>query len=172
MLGFGFPDLFPFDWYPETSINVKITEKKLGPGGNHGRRACRIERQSLRLLAATSIAIFTFMRSFVSEVRERRDQRRAISSNVGRGWRGDVLVRIRVILLLLLLAWRSGGDAERATFFRRGDRFWLLGYTLLFLDPCLVLFIGLLAVGFVWFALWLVYLLFMIRYFPRHQTAW
>jgi hypothetical protein len=63
-------------------------------------------------------------------------------------------------------------DAERAIFSRRGDRFWLLGYTLLFLAPSLILFsIGLLASGSVWFALWLVYLLFVIRYFPRVQTA-
>ena len=63
-------------------------------------------------------------------------------------------------------------DAERALYSQRGDRFWLLGYTLLFLDPSLILFsLGLLAVGSAWFALWLVYLLFVIRYFPRVQTA-
>ena len=63
-------------------------------------------------------------------------------------------------------------DAERALYSRRGDRFWLVGYTLLFLDPSLILFsVKLLAVGSVWFALWLVYLLFVIRYFPRVQTA-
>ena len=63
-------------------------------------------------------------------------------------------------------------DAERAQYSRRGDRFWLLGYTLLFLDPSLILFsVGLLAVGSVWFALWLVYFLFVIRHFPRVQTA-
>jgi hypothetical protein len=55
---------------------------------------------------------------------------------------------------------------------RRGDRFWLLGNTLLFLDPSLVLFtIGLFVVGSPWFALWLVCLLFLIRYFPRVQTV-
>ena len=49
---------------------------------------------------------------------------------------------------------------------------WLLGYTLLFLDPSLILFsIGLLAVGSAWLALWLVYVVFVIRYFPRVQTA-
>ena len=63
-------------------------------------------------------------------------------------------------------------DAERAVYSRRGDRFWLLGYTLLFLAPSLILFsVGLLAVGSVWFALWLVYVLFVIRSFPRVQTA-
>jgi len=64
------------------------------------------------------------------------------------------------------------GDAERALYSQRGDRFWLLGYTLLFLDPSLILFsLRLLAVGCAWFALWLVYLLFVIRYFPRVQNA-
>lgn len=63
-------------------------------------------------------------------------------------------------------------DAERAQYSRRGDRFWLLGYILLFLAPSLILFsVGLLVVASAWFALWLVYLLFVIRYFPRVQTA-
>jgi hypothetical protein len=63
-------------------------------------------------------------------------------------------------------------DAERALCARRGDRFWLLGYTLLFLNPSLILFsVGLLAVGAVWLALWFVYLLFVIRRFPSFQTA-
>ena len=62
-------------------------------------------------------------------------------------------------------------DAEPALYFRRGDRFWLLGDVLLFLVPSLILFtVGLLAVASAWFALWLVYLLFVIRYFPKVQT--
>ena len=62
-------------------------------------------------------------------------------------------------------------EGERALCSRRGDRFWLLGYTLLFLDPSLILFaIGLFAVGAAWLALWLVYLLYVIRYFPKVQT--
>ena len=63
-------------------------------------------------------------------------------------------------------------DSGRARYSRKGDRFWLLGYTLLFLAPCLILFtVALFAVGSVWLALWLVYLLFVIRHFPRVQTA-
>ena len=63
-------------------------------------------------------------------------------------------------------------DDERARYSRRGDRFWLLGYTLLFLAPSLILFsVGLRAVGFAWFVLWLVYLLFVMRYYPRVHTA-
>jgi len=63
-------------------------------------------------------------------------------------------------------------DMERATYSRRGDRFWLLGCILLFLAPSLILFtVGLLVVACAWFALWLVYLLFVIRFFPRVQTV-
>jgi hypothetical protein len=63
-------------------------------------------------------------------------------------------------------------DARRAQYARRGDRFWLLGCVLLFLTPSLILFtIALLPVACVWFALWLVYLVFVMRFFPRVQTA-
>src|SRR5262245_36186118 len=52
-------------------------------------------------------------------------------------------------------------EAERAVYSRRADRFWLLGYTLLFLAPSLILFsVRLVAVGCVWFGLWLVYTVF------------
>ena len=63
-------------------------------------------------------------------------------------------------------------DATRAEYARRGDRLWLLGCVMLFLAPSLILFtVRLLAVASAWFALWLVYVLFVIRYFPRVQTA-
>ena len=124
-------------------------------------------------LAATSIAIFTFMLLFLYP--------RFASGEI------DALL-FQATLVVMGMATFSfvfasfyyyssslGGrvdDAERALCSRRGDRFWLVSYTLLFLDPSLVLFsVGLLAVGAVWFALWLVFLLFVIRYFPRVQTA-
>lgn len=63
-------------------------------------------------------------------------------------------------------------DAERTLYSRRGDRLWLLGYTLLLLDPSLILFsVGLLSVASFWLAVWLGYLLFATRFFPRLQTA-
>jgi fatty acid desaturase len=63
-------------------------------------------------------------------------------------------------------------DADRAKYARRGDRFWLLGYALLFLAPSLVLFsIGLLGVGSLWLALWLVFVLFVVRTFPKVQAG-
>jgi hypothetical protein len=62
-------------------------------------------------------------------------------------------------------------DAQRARHSRLGDRFWMLGYTLLFLAPSLVLAsVGLLLVGSAWFVLWLIFVLFAIRHFPRVQT--
>jgi hypothetical protein len=124
-------------------------------------------------LAATSIAIFTFVLIFLYP--------RFASGEV------DALL-FQATLLVMGVATFSfafaslyyygsslGGsidDAERAQYSRRGDRFWLLGYTLLFLDPSLILFsVGLFLVACTWFALWLVYVLFVIRYFPRVQTA-
>jgi hypothetical protein len=63
-------------------------------------------------------------------------------------------------------------DAERARYSSRGDRLWLLGCILLFLDPSLILFsVRLVVVGSAWVALWLAYLLFVIRHFPRVATS-
>jgi O-antigen/teichoic acid export membrane protein len=124
-------------------------------------------------LAASSIAIFTFLLFFLYP--------RFASGQI------DALP-YQVTLILMGVATFSfafssfyyygaslGGridDAERARYSRQGDRFWLLGCVLLFLAPSLVLFtIGLLAVASAWFALWLAYVVFVIRFFPRVQTA-
>ena len=124
-------------------------------------------------LAGTSIAIFTFMLIFLYP--------RFASGEVN-----PLLFQITLLVMGLAtfsLVYSSfhyyssslGGrmdDAERAKLARRGDRFWLLGYTLLFLAPSLVLVsVGLLVIGSAWFALWLMLVLFAIRYFPRLQTA-
>ena len=124
-------------------------------------------------LGATSIAIFTFMLVFLYP-RFASGQINALlfqATLVVMGLATFSFVFSSVYYYGSSLGSRIE-DAERALYSRRGDRFWLVGYTLLFLDPSLVLFsVGLLAVGAVWFALWLVYLLFVIRYFPRVQTA-
>jgi hypothetical protein len=124
-------------------------------------------------LAATSIAIFTFMLIFLYP--------RFASGEVNALLFQTTLVVMGVATFSFVFASihyygsSLGGridDAERARYSLRGDRFWLLGYTLLFLDPSLILFsVGLLAVGSAWLALWLVYVLFVIRYFPRVQTS-
>ena len=124
-------------------------------------------------LAATSIAIFTFMLFFLYP--------RFASGEVNALLFQATLVVMGVATFSFVFAsfyyycCSLGGridDAERAAYARRADRFWLLGDTLLFLDPSLILFaIGLLGVGSAWFALWLVYLVFLIHYFPGVQTA-
>jgi hypothetical protein len=124
-------------------------------------------------LAATSIAIFTFMLFFLFP----RFARGEIN-----GWLFQAtLVVMGVATFSFVFAsfyyyCASVGsrvdDSEGARYSRKGDRFWLLGYTLLFLAPCLILFtVALFAVGSTWLALWLVYLLFVIRHFPRVQTT-
>ena len=123
-------------------------------------------------LAGTSIAIFTFMMILLYP----------------RFARGEInALLFQATLVVMGVATFSFGfasfhyycsslgnridDAERALYSRRGDRFWLLGYTLLFLGPSLILFsIGLLAVGSAWFTLWLVTLLFVIRFFPKVES--
>jgi hypothetical protein len=124
-------------------------------------------------LAATSIAIFTFMLVFLYP--------RFASGEINALLFQATLVVMGVATFSFVFAslYYYGSslgsridDAERALYSRRGDRFWLLGCTLLFLDPSLILFsVGLLVVGCVWFALWLVYALFVIRYFPKVETA-
>jgi hypothetical protein len=124
-------------------------------------------------LGATSIAIFTFMLIFLYP----RFASGAINALLFQATLVVMGVATFSFVFASLYYYGSSlgsriDDAERALYSRRGDRFWLLGYTLLFLDPSLVLIsVGLLAVGSAWFALWLVYLLFVIRYFPRVQTA-
>jgi len=62
-------------------------------------------------------------------------------------------------------------EAERLLCARRADSFWLLGYTVMFLAPCLVLvLVKLFVPASVWLAFWLVYLFYVIRYFPKVQT--
>ena len=123
-------------------------------------------------LAATSIAIFTFTLFFLFP--------RFVS-----GEANALLFQATVVVMAVATfsfvfasfyyycasAGKRFGDAEKTTFAGRADRFWLLGYSLLFLAPSLILFsIGLLAVGAVWIGLWLVYVFFVIRYFPKVQT--
>ena len=123
-------------------------------------------------LAATNIAIFTFMLFFLYP--------RFESGRINPVLFQATLIAMGVATFSLVFAtlhyYRCslvGGmsDGERTRHARRADRFWLLGYTAMFLAPSLVLFlVRLVAVASVWLALWLVYLLFVIRYFPKVQT--
>lgn len=123
-------------------------------------------------LAGMSLAIFTFMLIFLYP--------RFASGEVNALLFQATLILMGLATFSLVFASfhyygsSLGGrmdDVERGRYSRRGDRFWLLGSTLLLLAPSLVLVsVGLLVVGAAWFVLWLTYVLFAIRYFPRVET--
>src|SRR5262252_8670114 len=123
-------------------------------------------------LAGTNIAIFTFMLFFLYP--------RFESGRINPLLFQVTLIAMAVATFSLVFAtlhyyWCSLGggtsDIEKTRLARRADRFWLLGYTTMFLAPSLVLFlIGLRLVAAVWFALWLLYLFFVVRSFPKFET--
>ena len=123
-------------------------------------------------LAATNIATFSFMLFFLYP----RFEKGTINPLLFQ----STLVVMGVATFSLIFATfhyyrvSLGGpmsEAERALHARRADRLWLLGCTVMFLAPSLVLLlIKLAAVASIWLALWLVYLLFVIRSFPKVQT--
>lgn len=124
-------------------------------------------------LAASSIAIFTFLLFFLYP----------------RFLAGDVdALPYQATLIVMGVATFSfafasfyyygaslGGrieDADRARYARRADLIWLLGCVLLFLAPSLILVtVRLHAVAAVWFGLWLVYVIFLARHFPSVRTT-
>lgn len=123
-------------------------------------------------LGATSLAIFTFTMVFLYP--------RYVT-----GEANPVLFQATVIVMafatfsLVFASFHYYGsslpdrvdDAQRATYARQGDRFWVLGSSLLFLGPSMVLFtIGLWLVGAVWLGLWMAYVVFLSRSFPRVAT--
>ena len=122
-------------------------------------------------LAATNVPIFTFMLFFLYP----RFEKGTINPVLFQ----CTLVVMGLAMFSLIFAslsyYRASlgriPEVERALHSRRGDRFWLAGYSLMFLAPTLVLFlVGLDVVAAVWLALWLAYVLFVIRLFPRAQT--
>ncbi|GAB3097743.1 hypothetical protein [Lysobacter terrae] len=124
-------------------------------------------------LAASSIAIFTFLLFFLyPQFADGRVDAFAYQATL-------IMMGVATFSFAFSSFYYYGAslggridDVERARYSHRGDGFWLLGCVLLFLAPSLVLFtVGLLAVASAWFALWLVYLFFVMRYFPRVQTA-
>ena len=124
-------------------------------------------------LSAMSVAIFTFTLIFLYP--------RYANGEVDAGLFQATLIVMGVATFALVLASfhyyaaSLGGrmeESERLVLARRGDRLWLMGYTLLFLAPTLVLVtVELPLVAAVWFTLWLVYLVFAIRVFPRVQAG-
>src|ERR1044072_1689359 len=122
-------------------------------------------------LAGTNIAIFTFMLFFLYP---RFESGRINPMLFQVTLTAMALATFSLVFATLHYYWCSLGgrssDSDRTVLARRADRFWLLGYTTMFLAPSLVLFlIGLHIVGSIWLAFWLFYLFFVVRYFPRLQ---
>lgn len=123
-------------------------------------------------LAASNIAIFTFMLFFLYPRFESGKINPLLfqATLVAMGLATFSLVFATLHYYRCSLGGRMS-ETERALHARRADRLWLLGYTTMFLAPSLVLFlIGLWAVASVWLAFWLVYLFFVVRFFPRIET--
>ena len=124
-------------------------------------------------LAASSIAIFTFLLFFLYP--------RFVSGDVDAWPYQATLIVMGGATFSFAFAsfYYYGGslggrldEAVRLQHCRRGDRLWLLGCVLLFLAPSMILFtVRLLAVAATWFVLWLVYVLFVIRHFPDVQAG-
>src|SRR6186997_2200989 len=120
-------------------------------------------------LAGTNIAIFTFMLFFLYPRFESGRINPVLfqATLIAMGVATFSLVFATLHYYRCSLAGRMS-DTERALQARRADRFWLLGYTMMFLAPSLVLFLlRLRIVASVWLAFWLLYLFFVVRYFPR-----
>jgi hypothetical protein len=123
-------------------------------------------------LAGTNIAIFTFMLFFLYP--------RFESGKINPWLFQFTLIAMGIAAFSLVFAtlhyYRCSlaeglSDLERTLHARRADRFWLLGYTTMFLAPSLVLFlVRLRLVASVWLAFWLMYLFFVVRYFPKIET--
>ena len=124
-------------------------------------------------LAASSITIFTFLLFFLYP--------RFVSGDIDALPFQAALIVMGVVTFSFAFASfyyygaSLGGrieDADRNRYAQRGDLIWLLGCVLLFLAPSLILVtVRLFAVASVWFGLWLVYVTFVIRHFPRVRTT-
>jgi hypothetical protein len=65
----------------------------------------------------------------------------------------------------------SLGSTKAEMFRRRADAFWIIGFSLLVLEPILILFsVGLVVVGVVRLALWISYFIFTLRVFLETQS--
>ena len=123
-------------------------------------------------LAASSIAIFTFLLFFLYPKYLSGDID-ALPFQITLIVMGVAIFAFAVASSLYYSASLGGviEDSVRIQQARRGDWCWLLGSALLLLTPSLILFtVGILAVALPFFALWLIYMFLVIRTFPRIQA--
>jgi hypothetical protein len=123
-------------------------------------------------LAATNIAIFSFMMFFLYP----RFEKGSINPYLFQCTLAAMAVSTFSLVLASILYYRSSvgrgmTDPERMRNTRQADGFWLVGYSVMFLGPCLVLFlVHLRVVALFWLALWLAYVLSVIGIFRQVRT--
>src|SRR5688500_2785149 len=106
---------------PPVSRRPRACDPRRGKEKSHGRRTCRSQRQPVvpaRRVEHRDLHLPAVLP--VPEVRERRGRRLSVPGRAGRDGRGDVLVRLLVVLLLRRFAGRSDRrHRARAVFAQR-----------------------------------------------------
>jgi|SRR2546422_2570197 len=124
-------------------------------------------------LVGTSIAIFTFLLFFLYPRYKDGtiDPTLFQFSLIVIGFAIFSLVIAGLYFYTVTLPWPVTSD-EAASLRRRGDKFWLLGYTVLLLEPSLILFtINLPTVAIVWLGLWVSYLILETNEYRKATRA-
>ena len=132
-----------------------------GVGGPRvGNETANLDVSRVVTLVGTSIAIFTFLLFFLYP--------RFLSDEIDPVLFQVTLIVIGVAIFSLVYAGLffytltlpySLNPVESGAIQRKGDLFWLVGYSVLLLEPTLILLtVGLLVVALVWLALWLSYI--------------
>lgn len=113
----------------------------------------------------TSIAIFTFLLFFLYPQFSRGEIDPVLFqvtvTTIGVAIFSLVYAALYYYALTLPRSWSS---MQTMALLRRGDRLWLVGYTILLLEPTLILFtLRLYPVALVWLGLWILYLYLTFR---------
>src|SRR5437764_15362804 len=148
-------------WSLDTVLNERRQSWCSGEGGpTVSNETANLDVRRVLTLVGTSIAILAFLLFFLYP--------RFTSSEIDPILFQATLIVIGVAIFSLVYAGLyfytltlpySLNPAESAAIQRRGDLFWLVGYSVLLLEPTLILLtVGLLIVALVWLALWLSYI--------------
>ncbi len=124
-------------------------------------------------LVGTSIAIFTFLLFFLYPryISDTIDPTLFQISLIVIGFAIFSLVIAGLYFYIVTLPWPVTSN-EAASLRRRGDKFWMLGYSVLLLEPSLILLtVNLPTVAIVWLALWISYLILQVYEYRKATRA-